>query len=69
MQTITIILVLLALVTASSPLTRILPVTVPTPLIQIALGIILALAGSFRIELQPEVFFLLFLPPLLFLDG
>lgn len=69
MQTITVILVLLALVTASSPLTRILPVTVPTPLIQIVLGIILALAGSFRIELQPEVFFLLFLPPLLFLDG
>src|SRR5690606_4554117 len=29
----------------------------------------IAMATDFRMELNPEVFFLLFLPPLLFLDG
>lgn len=69
MATITVILILLALIIASSALTRMLPVAVPTPLVQIALGVALTLCLDVRVELQPEVFFLLYLPPLLFLDG
>ncbi|KQM68122.1 sodium:proton antiporter [Sphingomonas sp. Leaf17] len=46
-----------------------LPVGVPTPLVQIALGAGLGLAADLRVELDPELFLLLFLPPLLFLDG
>jgi len=38
-------------------------------LVQIALGGVVGLASNLRVELDPEVFFLLFLPPLLFLDG
>lgn len=41
----------------------------PVPLVQMALGAALHLAGFGTAVLQPEVFFLLFLPPLLFFDG
>lgn len=41
----------------------------PTPLVQIALGAALALSSLTSVVLDPQVFFLLFLPPLLFLDG
>lgn len=41
----------------------------PAPLVQIALGALLYQAGLVSVVLEPEVFFLLFLPPLLFLDG
>ncbi len=41
----------------------------PIPLVQIAFGALLAWAGLGTAELEPAVFFLLFLPPLLFLDG
>jgi NhaP-type Na+/H+ or K+/H+ antiporter len=40
----------------------------PTAL-QIALGGFIGIATDFHVELTPDVFFLLFLPPLLFLDG
>ncbi|KQX25731.1 sodium:proton antiporter [Sphingomonas sp. Root50] len=46
-----------------------LPVSVPTPLVQILLGAGIGLSTSYRVELDPELFLLLFLPPLLFLDG
>jgi CPA1 family monovalent cation:H+ antiporter len=42
---------------------------VPRPLVQIALGGLIGLAADWRVTLDPEIFFLLFLPPLLFLDG
>ena len=46
-----------------------LPVSLPTPLVQILLGAGIGLSTSYRVELDPELFLLLFLPPLLFLDG
>jgi Na+/H+ antiporter len=48
---------------------RILPIAVPRPLVQIAFGALIGLAADWRVTLDPEIFFLLFLPPLLFLDG
>lgn len=39
------------------------------PLVQIALGALIDLSPLHTVRLNPEVFFLLFLPPLLFLDG
>jgi Na+/H+ antiporter len=41
----------------------------PLPLMQIALGAVIALSVVPTVELDPDLFFLLFLPPLLFLDG
>ena len=41
----------------------------PLPLVQIALGAAIALSSVTSVVLDPQVFFLLFLPPLLFLDG
>lgn len=69
METISISLVMLIAVVASGYLARLSPLPLPVPLVQIALGAIIAQAGHFRVVLDPEIFFLLFLPPLLFLDG
>jgi Na+/H+ antiporter len=42
----------------------------PIPLVQIAVGAALAYPGAgVHIDLDPEIFFLLFIPPLLFADG
>ena len=69
MEAVTIVLILLLAVVVSGWASRALPVPVPRPLVQIALGAVVGLAADFRVELNPELFFLLFLPPLLFLDG
>lgn len=69
MGTITIVLVLLLAVVVSGWVSRALPWSIPRPLVQIALGGVVGLASDLRVELDPQVFFLLFLPPLLFLDG
>ena len=69
METIASFLVLLLAVVAGNALSRASPLPLPAPLVQIALGVTLGLIAKLRIELQPDVFFLLFLPPLLFLDG
>ncbi len=61
------ILAFLLAVAISGPLARAL--RVPLPLIQIALGYAIAEYTGESVALDPEVFFLLFLPPLLFLDG
>src|SRR5258706_6318044 len=45
------------------------PVPLPLPLVQIGLGSIIASVANLGVELKPDFFFLLFLPPLLFLDG
>jgi Na+/H+ antiporter len=68
-ETISIILVLLLAVVVSSFLSRAVPLPIPRPLWQIAIGGAIGLIADFRVELNPEIFFLLFLPPLLFLDG
>lgn len=41
----------------------------PVPLIQIGLGVAIFHSSLASVDLDPEVFFLLLLPPLLFLDG
>ena len=69
LETITIILVLLVAVTAGSFISRATGKIVPVPLAQIALGALAARVFDFQISLPPEVFFLLFVAPLLFLDG
>lgn len=69
MLTITVILMMLLAVVLSGMLVRMLPMPVPLPLVQIALGALIASVTDFQMELHPDVFFLLFLPPLLFLDG
>lgn len=60
---------MLLAVLASGYLVRALPVALPLPIVQIALGGLIAGVFHHGVTLQPEVFFLLFLPPLLFLDG
>jgi CPA1 family monovalent cation:H+ antiporter len=47
----------------------VLPVALPLPLIQIALGAVIAGGSRHGVALEPDIFFLLFLPPLLFVDG
>ena len=69
MENITVALVLLVAVVLSSTLARLSPVPVPVPLVQIALGAFVATFGNVGVVLEPHIFFLLFLPPLLFLDG
>lgn len=63
------ILILLALIGLSNIINRHLPV-VPAPLIQIALGIgITLLPSGVHMTLEPELFFILFVAPLLYNDG
>lgn len=69
MESITIVLLLLLAVIISGIVSRILPLPFPRPLFQIALGAVVGLVADWRVTLDPEIFFLLFLPPLLFLDG
>ncbi|AHE53727.1 Na+/H+ antiporter [Sphingomonas sanxanigenens] len=69
MEIITIVLLLLVAVIVSGIASRIVPLPLPRPLFQIALGAAIGLVANWRVELDPEIFFLLFLPPLLFLDG
>jgi NhaP-type Na+/H+ or K+/H+ antiporter len=67
LQAIATILTLLLAVIVSGSLARF--SRLPLPLVQIALGMVIALSPLRTVELEPEIFFLLFLPPLLFLDG
>jgi monovalent cation/hydrogen antiporter len=67
--TIAIALFLLLAVVVSGALARMSPVPLPLPLVQIALGAVIASVVNLGVALKPDIFFLLFLPPLLFLDG
>ena len=69
MESITIVLLLLLAVVLSGILSRAVPLPIPRPLFQIAFGAAIGLVADWRVVLDPEIFFLLFLPPLLFLDG
>lgn len=69
MASIELVLAMLLAVLASGYLQRILPVSLPLPLVQIALGAVITSVFDEGVALQPDIFFLLFLPPLLFLDG
>ncbi|THF84139.1 Na+/H+ antiporter [Cohnella fermenti] len=69
MELFLIILGLLALIAVSNVLNRIVP-AVPVPLFQIALGALLVLLPTgIELELEPELFFILFIAPLLYNDG
>jgi Na+/H+ antiporter len=69
MDSIEIVLAMLLAVIASAYMTRMLPAGIPLPLVQIGLGAGIAAWSGHGIQLDPELFFLLFIPPLLFLDG
>ncbi|TGV50587.1 Na+/H+ antiporter, partial [Mesorhizobium sp. M2D.F.Ca.ET.160.01.1.1] len=62
------ILVVLAFVALSGALVRL--VRVPLPVLQIAIGAALAWpASGLHVEIDPELFLLVFIPPLLFGDA
>lgn len=69
MQTIALVLGLLLTVVLSGAVARILPLPIPRPLFQIVFGGVVGIMSGVHVPLQPDIFFLLFLPPLLFLDG
>jgi Na+/H+ antiporter len=64
------ILILTLVVSLTSVLTRLSPVQIPLPLIQIAAGAVLAQPiFGLHVEFNPELFLLLFIPPLLFAES
>lgn len=69
MAEVSVVLVMLVAVVLSQAITLVLPFAVPLPLVQIALGALLAAIMDVAVQLNPDIFFLLFIPPLLFLDG
>lgn len=69
MEIVTLIFVMFVAVIFSSILVRALPFPIPLPLLQIALGAGIGMLPGLSMNLNPGVFLLLFLPPLLFLDG
>ena len=67
MEVTSIVLVMLLAVVASRTIARF--THLPAPFVQIALGVGIYYSSLTTVALDPEVFFLLLLPPLLFLDG
>ena len=67
MESLGVVFAMLLAVIGSGYLVRLLPFALP--LVQIALGAVIAGVFGHGVTLDPEIFFLLFLPPLLFLDG
>lgn len=69
MSSIATSLILLLAVVISGLIARLLPWSLPTPLVQIGFGACLAAFFNMEMELDPELFFFLFLAPLLFVEG
>ncbi|MEI7254317.1 Na+/H+ antiporter [Dickeya dadantii] len=64
------ILIMTLIVSLSGVVTRILPFQIPLPLMQIVLGAMLAWPQfGLHVDFNPELFMVLFIPPLLFADG
>jgi Na+/H+ antiporter len=64
------ILILILVVSLSGVVTRMLPFQVPLPLMQIAVGALLAWPNfGLHVDFDPDLFLVLFIPPLLFADG
>ena len=64
------ILILTLMVSLSGVAARIIPFQIPLPLVQIAMGALLAWPTfGLHVEFDPELFLVLFIPPLLFADG
>lgn len=68
MELFSTILILILVVSLSGVVVKMIPMQIPLPLMQILLGCILA-AFNFYVEFDPELFLVLFIPPLLFADG
>ena len=68
MPVVLMVLLFLLAVVVSGFIARLLPLKVPLPLLQIAIGAGLSWIG-FDVAFDPHLFLLLFIPPLLFLDG
>lgn len=69
MGAVTMVLVFLLAIVVSRMLGRLLPVRLPLPILQIGIGAALSYGIGFNVRLDPGIFFLVFIPPLLFLDG
>ena len=70
MEIVFTVLILLLTVALSGAATRLLPLRLPLPLMQIAFGAMLAWPKlNLHVTFDPEIFMLLFIPPLLFADG
>src|SRR6185312_8401421 len=69
MGTVGLVLAMLAAVIMSGLVARALPFNLPRPVVQIGFGAFIGAVSRTPVKLDPDVFFLLFLPPLLFLDG
>ncbi len=70
METVFTVLILLVAVGVSGLSVRGIPFKLPLPLIQIAIGAALAWPGfGLHVTFEPDLFMLLFIPPLLFADG
>lgn len=69
MPVVTMALVFLLAVVVSTFIARLLPLKIPLPLLQIAIGAALSSLFGFDVTFEPYLFLLLFIPPLLFLDG
>nr|WP_024965966.1 Na+/H+ antiporter [Pantoea sp. IMH] len=64
------ILILTLMVSLSGVAARIIPFQIPLPLVQIAMGALLAWPTfGLHVDFDPELFLVLFIPPLLFADG
>jgi Na+/H+ antiporter len=70
MEIVFTVLILLLAVASSGILIRLLPVKPPLPLVQIAIGALLAWQKlGLHVTFDPDIFMVLFIPPLLFADG
>ncbi|MDC9581449.1 Na+/H+ antiporter [Xenorhabdus sp. PR6a] len=64
------ILILILVVSVSGVLTKMIPFRVPLPIVQIAMGALLAWPHfGLHVTFDPELFLVLLIPPLLFVDG
>ncbi len=70
METLTLVLLLAIAVLISAIADRVIP-KVSLPLIQVAMGVIIAIAahGTIVIELEPDLFLVLFIAPLLYIEA
>jgi CPA1 family monovalent cation:H+ antiporter len=70
MEIVFTVLILLLAVAVSGLVIRMLPFRLPLPLIQIAIGALLAWPTfGLHVTFDPDIFMVLFIPPLLFADG
>jgi hypothetical protein len=56
------VLFFLLAVVVSGAVSRMVPIAIPTPLVQIGLGAVIGLSSTHRVDLDPDLFLLLFLP-------